>query len=218
MIPVSEYNPELYGDDQPVVHLKAVSGNEYRALYDDDAGYFFADYVIQMRDINTLADGIPGPVREPLDTLEIWVHPGNETSIRDIINHPEIDRVDQSLGSEVAGYLSSFITIDEHAVNDDLTGLVKSIKIDVNYDGRRGAQTSVFYYHDVPFLVTSCAGRELGDLVRSWVVDSDVAHKVVRALTSEQKIAETCRGTVVNLAYCDNKPVQLGDTFYGNRD
>ena len=93
MIPASEYNPSTYGDDQPIVHLKAVSGNEYRAVYDEDAGYFFADNIIRVRDINTLADGVPGRVYEPLDTVKIWINPGEPVTIRQILNAPAI-RVD----------------------------------------------------------------------------------------------------------------------------
>lgn len=82
----------------------------------------------------------------------------------------------------------------------------------VRYDSRRGAQTSVLRYNGTPFAVITCAGRELDDTRRTYIVDSEYAAKALAYWLpppefEEEHNTETCIG----LAYWEGIKVKLGD-------
>lgn len=92
--------------------------------------------------------------------------------------------------------------------------------VDVSYDGRRGAQTSVLRYNDVAFAVVSRAGRELGDTVAAYIVDAEYTNKALREWNSE-KVTEDCvhyLDTNIGLEYWEGTPVSLGDSGWMDPD
>lgn len=215
---ISQYDPSLFQNDaeQPMLHLYAVSGNQYVAQYDPDAGYFFTDEIICVVDQTLIAQEIPGRIYEPLEAFEFYRYPGTAVTIRDILNSPAI-RWNSDCASEAAEALNQ-AGFELYAWEvDQVEGLEKSVKVEVNYDHRRGAEVSVFYYHQVPFMVTSRAGRELSDCQFTWILDSDRAGQVAAEFTSMPEIAVTDIDATVNLAYWEGCPVKLGDRFWGTQ-
>lgn len=53
------------------------------------------------------------------------------------------------------------------------------ITMDHVVDVRRGKQTSVLRYDNTPFAVITCAGQELGDTSRTYIIDAEYAAKAM---------------------------------------
>lgn len=217
MYDIKQYDPTIFAadGDQPVVHLYAESGNEYVAQYDEEAGYFFTDQILKSVDTATLAQEIPGRIYEPLKGFDFYQYPGEPVTIQEILDCPAVRAETEYLTSEIGQYLESLGYSVDPWQDTEVPDLVKSIKTDVNYDHRRGAQVSAWYYQNQPFMVTSTAGRELDDIQNIWVLDADITQKVADHLTPSPKVEEVSRDQIVNLAYWENTPVKLGDRFWG---
>ncbi len=105
---------------------------------------------------------------------------------------------------KIAGRLDSYYPISPGI-------LCVERKIDVSYDGERGAITEVILYNAVPFAVITRAGRGCEDWVNTYVVDSEYAAKAVE-LTEEPIILDSIEvGAEIELAYWEGTHVSLGD-------
>lgn len=215
MYKIKQYDPNIFAadGDQPTVHLYAESGNQYVAQYDEDAGYFFTDQALHVANPELLAQEIPGRVYEPLASFEFYSHQGTPVTIQEILDTPALSSSDDCV-YEVSETLSR-LGFQTDYVGQTLPDLIRSVKVDVSYDYRRGAEVVVYYYRHRPFMVTSNAGRELDDIQRTWILDEAVTQEVASELQYRPEIEEVGRDKVVNLAHWENTPVKLGDRFSG---
>ena len=84
--------------------------------------------------------------------------------------------------------------------------------VDVSYDSRRGARTSVLRFYTVPFAVLSCAGRELGDVRKVYIIDEEYAAKALAHIADPPEFPEIYnKEASIELAYWEGTPVELGD-------
>ena len=87
--------------------------------------------------------------------------------------------------------------------------------VDVMYDHRRGARTSVLRFNTVPFAIVSCAGRELDDVENVYILDREYAGKALRdwCINPEFDAKDVYNPEAeIGLAYWEGTEVELGDT------
>jgi len=96
----------------------------------------------------------------------------------------------REVGSDIKGayVLANFLEnegmmVDYNMVRTTTNLITDSIKINVNYDGERGAKTGVLSYNGTPFMIYSCAGRGNSDLEYYYVINKPYFNKAVAAIT-----------------------------------
>ena len=84
--------------------------------------------------------------------------------------------------------------------------------VDVMYDSRRGAQTSVLRFNTVPFAVITRAGRELGDTGSTFIIDAEYAAKALAHWAPQPEFKDVYNKEAhIALAYWEGTEVELGD-------
>lgn len=87
--------------------------------------------------------------------------------------------------------------------------------VDVMYDSRRGAQTSVLRLNTVPFAVITRAGRELSDVENVYIIDAEYAAKALSHWGPRPEFDDVYNKEArISLAYWEGTEVELGDDGY----
>jgi hypothetical protein len=85
--------------------------------------------------------------------------------------------------------------------------------VDVVYDHRRGAMTSVMRIDGKAFAVVSRAGRELDDTVGVYIIDPELAASAVMEQQVRPEFEDVYNVTAdISLKYWEGTQVELGDS------
>jgi len=98
----------------------------------------------------------------------------------------------------------------------DLKNISLHTKIDVDYDGRRGARLDVLKYFNRPFLIVSRAGIDLMDTFTYKILDTDLLNKARLDISGIMEFKEeSSLEEDLEFCYWEGSPVNLGDNYYG---
>lgn len=142
-----------------------------------------------------------------------------KATIRQILDAPDLDcHVDcYSIMSAMVLLANQVFNIYIYHGDPNLkTNVTLHVKIDVQYDHRRGAETSVLKSDGVPFAVISRAGRELDDVHTVCVLDEGLALNAVRQFEDYECDPEAIVAVddEIDLLFWEGIPVNLGDQGY----
>ena len=103
-------------------------------------------------------------------------------------------------------------TTHEHYHEYKGTQITAGHVVDVSYDGRRGARTTVLRFNTVPFAIISAAGRELDDVVNIYIIDAEYAIKALNDWRVPPEFNDIYnREADIGLAFWEGTEVDLGD-------
>lgn len=133
-------------------------------------------------------------------------------TLKEIIYHPAVGTCDEG------DVMRAMSAVMQHASAPNYVefyegGMITGKNVvDVSYDHRRGARTTVLFYSEVPFAVVSMAGRELDDDQAVYIVDVERTFlAIAELLTWDSTVRLHDLKTPVSLLYWEGTPVQLGD-------